>query len=126
MKIKTILMVDDEPDLLRVVGSRVRSWGYDLLEATDGKMALEVFESGKPDLIILDYMLPDMNGIEVLKQIRSLDKNIPIVMFTAYPTQDRIAEADGLGISAFIPKFSLYADIQASLKTALGVIQNSA
>lgn len=123
MKIKTILMVDDEADLLSVVGSRIKSWGYELLEALDGKSALEIFESGKPDLIILDYMLPDMNGIEVLKRIRSVDKDIPVIMFTAYPNKENISDSRELGISAFIPKFSAYTDIQESLKTALGIIQ---
>ncbi len=124
MENTTILMVDDEADLLSVVGSRIKSWGYNLFEAADGKTALQLFENKKPDLIILDYMLPDMNGIEVLEKIRMVDKDIPVIMFTAYPSKETISGADKLGISAFIPKFSLYTDIQNSLKTALDVIKN--
>ena len=64
---KKILLVDDEAGILEVVGVRIRSWGYELLEAKNGKEAIGIVKAKKADLVVLDYMLPDMDGISVLK-----------------------------------------------------------
>ena len=122
---KNILLVDDELDLLKVIGARIKRWGYSLTEAKDGKEALEAVKKKKLDIIILDYLLPDMNGLAVLEKIREINKEIPVVMFTAYPTPKTMHEAEKFGISAFIPKFNVYTDIQTVLKTTLEMILKS-
>lgn len=82
---KKILIVDDEPDLLKVVVFRVRNSGYEVLTACDGKEALAMIEKEAPDLIFLDLRLPVIDGIEVCKKIKGSDKFkcIPVVLFTA-------------------------------------------
>ena len=117
-----IMLIDDEPDLLEIMGSVVRGWGYDLVVASGGKEAIEIFKSKKPDIIVLDYLMPEMDGVATLKEIRKLDKKIPVIMFTAYPDTRVMKGTEGLGISALIPKLSTYSDVQASLKSTIDMI----
>ena len=63
MEKKNVLLVDDELDLLKAIGSRIQSWGYDLTEAKNGKEAIETIKAKRPDIIILDYVLPDMENL---------------------------------------------------------------
>ena len=117
---KRILLVDDEEGILEIVGTRIKSWGYELLEAKNGKEAIGIVKAKKADLVILDYMLPDMDGINVLKEIRKINKKIPVIMFTAYPNPTAMYEAENLGISAYVAKLSLSADdMQVLLKAAV-------
>jgi len=124
MKNIKILLVDDEPDLLEVMGSVIRGWGYDLITAVSGKEAIEMIKAKRPDIIVLDYLMPGMDGIATLKEIRKFDKKIPVIMFTAYP--DKIIKGtEKLGISALIPKLSTYSDVSASLKSTIDMIIKS-
>ena len=121
MKKIEIMLIDDEPDLLEIMGSVIRGWGYDLAIAGGGKEAVEMFKAKRPDIIVLDYLMPEMDGIATLKEIRKLDKKIPVIMFTAYP--DKIIKGtENLGISALIPKLSTYSDVSASLKSTIDMI----
>lgn len=117
-KIK-VLLVDDEKDFLKVMGVRLKDWGYDLIEAQNAKEALEAVISKGPDAVILDYMLPDMDGISVLREIRKIDAKLPVIMFTAHPDAKAIKDSTDLSVNAFIPKFSVYSEVIPSLKTAL-------
>ncbi|MGB2705838.1 MAG: response regulator [Candidatus Omnitrophota bacterium] len=114
-----VLLVDDEIDLILIMGKRIKGWGYDLLEALNGKEALLAVESKHPDIVILDYMMPDMDGITTLKEIRKVNKNIPVIMFTAFPDKKSIEDTESLGVSAYIPKLSMFPASESSLKTAL-------
>ncbi|MFA6079618.1 MAG: response regulator [Candidatus Omnitrophota bacterium] len=117
-KIK-ILIVDDEPDFLELLAMRLEEWGYEAVKAANGKDGVSAVKAQCPDVVVLDYMLPDMDGVATLKQIREVSAKVPVIMFTAYPSMDTIKEADGLGISAFIPKLSIYSEIMPSLKVAI-------
>lgn len=104
--IPKILVVDDEPQNIQVLRIRLQAEGYSVLTATNGQEALEQVKTRSPDLILLDVMMPKMNGFEVCERIR-LDKTtqfIPIVMVTALSeTQDRIDALD-VGADDFISK----------------------
>jgi len=79
-----ILIVDDDEDILTILGDNLREEGYDVLTAEDGKSGIKLAEENKPDIIILDIMLPDMEGFEVCKIIKdNNDINCKIVMATA-------------------------------------------
>lgn len=82
---KKILIVDDEKDLVSLVSLHMKMAGYDVLSAADGEKALEIAEDEKPDLIILDLMLPKVAGWEVCKRLRQDPgiKNVPVIMLTA-------------------------------------------
>ncbi len=116
---KKILLVDDEADIIKVIGARIRSWDYELLEANDGKGTLELIRAKQPNLVILDYMLPDMDGVTVLKEIRKINKEIPVIMFTAHPSSNSMHDTEKLGISAYVAKLSAYSDTQSLLRVAV-------
>jgi two-component system alkaline phosphatase synthesis response regulator PhoP len=80
-----ILLVDDEPDILEFLSYNLKKEGYKVITASNGKEALEIGKKEKPDLIILDVMMPDMDGIETCREIRELPglKNVLIAFLTA-------------------------------------------
>ena len=82
---KNILVVDDEPDILKVTSIRLKALGYDVLTAVDGRHALDTIRSENPDLVLLDLVMPLMSGAEVCEQIKNdkVLKHIPIILFTA-------------------------------------------
>jgi len=123
IKVK-VLIVDDEVDYLALMRERIESWGYDVVLAESGKEALAIIKERKPDIVILDYLMPEMDGTAVLKEIRRTDKDLSVIMFTAHPDVKNIKGAQELGVSAFIPKLSTYSsDIQATLRSALDMLR---
>ncbi len=82
---KSIVVVDDEPDILELVSLHLRKSGYKVDAFTDGKSFYNSLKTNNPSLIILDLMLPDMDGLEICKDIKKSDKymNIPVIMLTA-------------------------------------------
>jgi CheY-like chemotaxis protein len=118
-----VLLVDDELDLLELIRSRIATWGYDLIEASSGKAALEAVVKHKPDMVVLDYRMPDMDGVATLKKIRQANSQIPVIMFTAYPDMKTIEGTERLGVTVFIPKLSPYENTSNQLKTALDMIR---
>ena len=80
-----ILVVDDEPEALKLFGYSLHRQGYEVLVAQNGMEALEIIQEHKPDLVVLDVMMPDMDGYEVCRRIRNDPeaKHLPIVMLTA-------------------------------------------
>jgi two-component system alkaline phosphatase synthesis response regulator PhoP len=81
----TILLVDDEPDILEIVGYNLSAEGYNVITAEDGKEAIKIAKKKKPQLIILDVMMPEMDGIETCEQIRKIPEleDTMITFFTA-------------------------------------------
>ena len=120
---KTILVVDDEPKITRIARDYLESSGFNVLTSGDGQQALAITRRDKPDLIVLDLMLPGMDGLDVCRAIRR-ESDVPIIMLTA-----RADEADqliGLELGAddyitkpFSPK-ALVARVRAILRRASG------
>jgi two-component system, OmpR family, response regulator VicR len=120
----TILVVDDEPNILEVVSAYLRRELYNVVTATDGEAALKQFAETSPDLIVLDVMLPRLDGLEVCRRVRATS-NTPIIMLTA--RSDEMDKLVGLGIGAddyltkpFSPR-ELVARIKAVLRRSLAV-----
>jgi DNA-binding NtrC family response regulator len=101
---ETILVVDDDPFIAKVLQDRLKSLGYHVGLAPDGKQALEIIDRQDPQLALLDVELPDMTGLEVLQEIRHRGKELPVVMITAYGSIDRAVQAMKQGAYDFIPK----------------------
>jgi len=123
-KIK-ILIVDDEPDFLELMSLRIEAWGYAIIKASSGLDAIEAIKKSAPDIMVLDYMMPGMDGIETLRRVRNSGNKMPVIMFTAYPNTNTIEGATHLGVSAFIPKLSAYSEVLPTLKTALSLAEKS-
>ena len=89
---ETILVVDDEQLIRRSIGRRLTTAGYSVLEAENGEVALRQAATGV-DLAILDYRLPDLDGLSVLKQIRQIDADVLVILLTAYASVETAVEA---------------------------------
>jgi len=117
----TILTVDDEPRFVRLIEANLNAADYDVLTATDGEQALEIIVEKKPNLVLLDVMMPGMNGFEVLDRIRKFS-NIPVIMLTAKGEEADRVEGLNRGADDYVVKpFSaseLLARVRAVLRRA--------
>ncbi len=93
---KKILIIDDEPDLIAVAVARLMKAGYDVIESCDGESGLEKMRQEKPDLVVLDLMMPGVDGREVCRRKLEdpLIKDIPVIIFTAsvHGIEDKVQE----------------------------------
>ncbi|HXL09424.1 MAG TPA: sigma-54 dependent transcriptional regulator [Candidatus Bathyarchaeia archaeon] len=99
-----ILVVDDDADIREVLGDRLESLGYRVSAAETARAGLELLERQNPQLVLLDIEMPDMNGIDMLREIRRREHDVTVVMITAYGTIERAVEAMKEGALDFIPK----------------------
>ncbi|MFW6162307.1 MAG: response regulator transcription factor [Planctomycetota bacterium] len=114
-----ILIVEDEPDMVMGLKDNLELEGYQVLTATDGQAALDVACSEVPDLILLDLMLPKVNGFEVCKQLRQKGMDVPIVMLTAKSQEvDKILGLE-LGADDYITKPFSIRELLARVKAVL-------
>ncbi|MDD4894616.1 MAG: response regulator [Candidatus Omnitrophica bacterium] len=89
---KTIMLVDDELDLLKVTSFRLKRAGYEVVTAVDGQAALDLLKGNKPDLVLLDVHLPIIDGYEVCKRMKENEelKQIPVIFFSATSSAQKI------------------------------------
>ncbi len=116
-----ILIVDDEPNIVATVSPLLRARGYDVLSAVSGRSGLDAVDREKPDLVVLDLGLPDVDGIEVCRQVRQ-GSNVPIVVLSARGAEgDKVAALDA-GADDYVTKpfgpEELLARIRAALRRA--------
>ena len=117
----TILVVDDEAPILALLRYNLDKAGYRVVEATDGQEALTLIREESPDLVVLDWMLPSISGIEVCRQVRrdSELRNLPIIMLTARgEEQDRVRGLE-VGADDYIPKPFSPAELLARIRAVL-------
>jgi len=100
----TILVVDDEPGIIAMLSGLLKDEGYAVVTADSGREALNQVKQTRVDLVMLDLRLPDLDGLEVLKRIRSDDVNLPVIMMSAHGTIPTAVEATKLGAYDFIEK----------------------
>ncbi len=86
-----LLIVDDDLNIQRLYKEELEEEGYDVVIASSGKDALEMFEKENPDIVTLDILMPDIDGISLLRKMKELRPNIPIIMSTAYDYRDDFA-----------------------------------
>jgi DNA-binding response OmpR family regulator len=101
---RTVLIVEDEPAMLRGLEDNFKDKGYYVLTAVDGKQGLEKALREKPDLILLDIMLPEFNGYEVCSQVREKGLDMPIIMLTAKDQESDIVLGLNLGADDYVTK----------------------
>jgi DNA-binding response OmpR family regulator len=101
-----ILIVDDDPRLLHIVAMYLGIEGYDVVTAENGEAGLKEVDMQRPDLVILDIMMPGMDGIEACRRIRTSPdtQSVPIVMFSALSSDDDIERARLAGANHLITK----------------------
>jgi DNA-binding response OmpR family regulator len=104
MEPKKILIVDDDADIVRIVTAMLAGQGWQVLAAYSGEEALQLVRAERPDLILLDIMMPRMNGIEVLRETRRIVPGTRVVMITAYGDVGSYLESMDLGACEYINK----------------------
>ncbi|MGA9376257.1 MAG: response regulator transcription factor [Mycobacterium sp.] len=103
-----VLVVDDEPVLAELVSMALRYEGWDIATAGDGATAIELARDNPPDVVVLDVMLPDMSGLDVLRRLRELEPGLPLLLLTAKDSvEDRIAGLTAGGDDYVTKPFSI-------------------
>ena len=114
-----ILLVDDEPDYVEPMAFWLRTKGYDVSIAPNGEEGIKAIKEKDPHIVFLDLKMPIMDGIETLKHIREFNKELPVIMVTAYPEQDKLQEAQKLGISGFFAKDVDFEELRNTIEFTL-------
>ena len=119
MNDQRILVVDDEPSIVDAVATALRYEGYDVEEATSGRAAVSAVARAEPDLVILDWMLPDLEGIEVGRRIRSQGFKTAILFLTAKDATGNKVEALRAGGDDYVTKPFSLAEVVARVQAIL-------
>jgi len=116
---RRILVIDDEEDMLENCSRILRRIGYEPLTEKDPVRAVEAIERERPDLVLTDLRMPEMDGIEILRATKQIDPEIPVILFTAYATIETAVEAIKEGAFDYIPKPFSADQLQVSIERAL-------
>ena len=108
-----ILIVDDDPNILRLYKEELEEEGYNVVTASNGNEAIEQFEKEAPDLVTLDILLPDIDGIKLLRQMKEKRPRLPVIMSTAYDYRDDFAV---WASEAYIVKSADLSELKATIK----------
>lgn len=106
MSKKRILIVDDEPDVLMLTSLRLRKFDYEILTAINGRDAFDIIQKEKPDLVLLDLIIPIAYGTEICRRVKSDEnlKHIPIILYTAHGEVMTDEKAKSFGADDYIAK----------------------
>lgn len=121
---KKVLILDDEQDILNTLIRYFNRKGkVEIITFTNPIQAVEAIKSNNYDLLLTDIMMPEMNGVEVLKIVKDVKPELPVIMMTAYSTIDRILECEQLGASDYVTKpFISLKDVESKVLDFLNVI----
>jgi DNA-binding response OmpR family regulator len=108
-----LLIVDDDTNIQRLYKEELEEEGYDVVVATTGKDALVMFDEENPDIVTLDILMPDIDGISLLRKMKEKRPNIPIIMSTAYDYRDDFAV---WASEAYIVKSSDLSELKKTIK----------
>src|SRR5678816_4452224 len=119
MPTERILVVDDERLVRWSLRQKCEEWGYQVLEAEAGEIGLRIAQVESPDLVLLDVRLPDINGIQVLEQLKKNGNARSVIMITADPQLDDIKTALKLGAVSYVGKPLDFEELHVAIKNAL-------
>jgi two-component system KDP operon response regulator KdpE len=114
-----VLVIDDEPPIRKLLRVGLSAHGYQILEASNGKMALELFSQQAPDLVILDLGLPDMQGHELLRIMRARNDSVPIVVLSSRDDEAGKVQALDSGADDYVTKPFGMDELLARMRAAL-------
>ena len=104
-----VLVIDDEQGIRSLLDTLLRRKGYDVIVAESGQKGLECFRQERPDVLVLDLKMPGMDGLTVLRQVRSLDPIMPVIILTGAGTAETEQRVRALGMTEYVEKeFSLH------------------
>ena len=114
---RRVLLAEDEPNIVESLAFLLRRAGFEVSVATDGEAAVEQAATGRPDVVVLDVMLPGLNGFDVLRRLRAAPATatLPVVMLTAKGQREDRETAEACGADAFITKPFSNAELVAAV-----------
>lgn len=121
---KRILVVEDEPDTVLILKHVLRSGGYNVLGATSGQEALKKFSEVKPDLVLLDLMMPGMDGWETYHYLRQMS-DVPVMILSAVSNKDEVVRALRMGVDDYLTKPFVNAEVVARVDAILRRVKGS-
>ena len=120
----TILVVDDSAVDRRMAGSLLEKMtDIHAVYAADGKEALQVIGDKNPDLVLTDLQMPEMDGLELTKQIRERHRHLPVILMTAFGSEDIAIQALQRGAASYVPKKKLASELAETVQNVLGIAQ---
>ncbi len=118
---KSILIADDEKNMRWILEKNLKLDGFKVIEAADGEEAFSLFLDMEPDIVVLDYRMPKIDGLEVLKRIKTINDKIPVVIITAHGSTDAAVEAMKLGAADYISKPFEIEELKITIRKALNI-----
>jgi DNA-binding NtrC family response regulator len=100
----SVLIVDDEPLVRQTLSEWMRRKNFHVFEAEGGRQAMERIRTDEPDLVISDVVMPGMDGMQLLKEARAVNADIPFLMISGYPSRSTVADIMNHGASDYLPK----------------------
>ena len=119
----TVLVVDDSVVARKVAGGYVESHDLEALHAKNGREALEVIEREHPDIVLTDLMMPEMDGLELVKRIRLDYSRVPVILMTAHGSEETAVNALNAGASSYVPKQNLESGLDDALNIVLATLE---
>ena len=116
----TILLIDDELDNLEMLRMVMESEGHTVEMTTDGGEGKELITSREIDLVLTDLRMSPVNGMEVLAHAREVKPELPVIIITAYHSEEAQSEADALGCVAYFKKPFILKELLSTIKASLG------
>lgn len=118
-----ILLVDDEPNTLQLVRKILQADGHHVYEAVDGVQALDVFERVRPDLVLLDVVIPQMDGLDVLKEIRRRDNIVGVIMVSALTSEELAVQSMVAGADDYVSKPFRFKTIRMNIRRVVDKVR---
>jgi len=112
-----ILLIEDQVELCQILKDTLALYGFDVTYAHNGNDGYRLFVSGEPRLVIVDIMMPGSDGFSAVKKIRSINKDIPVIMLTAKPLTEDLVKAFDIGCNDFIRKPFVMEELIARIKS---------
>ena len=125
---KTILLVEDDEFLAELYATKLNLEGFEVLLAADGEKGFKMARDKRPDLILLDIILPGMSGLDILKELKESEetKNIKVVMLTNFGTDENVSRATELGSDDYLMKYNVVpSELPDKIASLLGVTPES-
>ena len=114
-----VMIVDDEQDFLYAMGYWLKAKGYNVTTLISVREAIDLIKASPPDIVFLDIRMPVMDGIEALKTIREFNKEIPVIMITAFADDRKVLELEKYGISGCFSKDKDFSEGAAMIETVI-------
>ncbi|MGF1583621.1 MAG: response regulator [Gemmataceae bacterium] len=119
----TILTIDDSPVDQRLAGAFLESQGCTPIYASNGSQAVEILRHGQPDAVLTDLQMPEMNGLELVKHVRRHFPNLPVILMTAFGSEEIALQALLAGASSYVRKQHLRRDLGEALRVVLAAVE---